>query len=417
MDDASGVKSLDRSALGAIEPALRGVVDAGGLSGAVTLVWKDGEELQFNAVGMRDIEAGAPMTRDTIFRIASMSKPVTSVMALKLMEEGKLKLEDPITRWAPEFAGMRVLKDASGPLDDAHPAPRDITIDDLITHRSGLAYAFSSVGPIAHAYQSALGNLFADDRTPDDWMAALAGLPLLYPPGERFHYGHSTDVLGYIIGRIEGRPFREVLIERLFQPLGMVDTDFWFPPEKRGRAAKVYRQRAAGNGLEEAKFPRHPAPPKLTPGGGGLVSTLDDYLRFARMLFGEGELDGRRYLSAQTVRLMRTNRLTEAQRQIPFLGLPFWVGQGFGLGVSVIVEPENQGLIGPGCKGAFGWPGAFGTWWRADPEAGLILIYLIQNSMELGPEAVLSIAQRQPTPAQLLLPAFQRAAYAAIGLA
>jgi CubicO group peptidase (beta-lactamase class C family) len=415
MDDAGGVKGLDRSALGAIEPALRGVVDAGGLSGAVTLVWKDGEELQFDAVGQRDIEAGAPMTRDTIFRIASMTKPVTSVMALKLMEEGKLKLEDPITKWAPEFAGMRVLKDASGPLDDTYPAPRDITIDDLITHRSGLAYAFSSVGPIAHAYQSALGNLFADDRTPDDWMAALAGLPLLFPPGERFHYSHSTDVLGYIVGRIEGRPFREVLVERLFQPLGMVDTDFWFPPEKLGRAAKVYRQKADGSGLEEAKFPRHAAPPKLTPGGGGLVSTLDDYLRFARMLFGEGQIDGHRYLNAETVRLMRANRLTEAQRQIPFLGLPFWVGQGFGLGVSVIMEPEKQALMGPGCKGAFGWPGAFGTWWRADPEAGLILMYLIQNSMELGPEAVLSIAQRQPTPAQMLLPAFQRAAYAAVG--
>jgi CubicO group peptidase (beta-lactamase class C family) len=197
----------------------------------------------------------------------------------------------------------------------------------------------------------------------------------------------------------------------------MVDTDFWFPPEKRGRAAKVYRQKADGSGLEEAKFPLHAAPPKLTPGGGGLVSTLDDYLRFARMLFGEGELEGRRYLSAETVRLMRANRLTEAQRQIPFLGLPFWVGQGFGLGVSVIMEPEKQALMGPGCKGAFGWPGAFGTWWRADPEAGLILMYLIQNSMELGPEAVLSIAQRQPTPAQMLLPAFQRAAYAAVGRA
>ncbi len=416
MDDAGGIKGIDQAALAGVAPAIQAVVDTGELSGAVTLIWRDGEELQFQAIGRRDIEADLPMTRDTIFRIASMTKPITTAAALMLMDEGKLKLDDPITKWAPEFRNMRVLKDASGPLDETYPAAREITIDDLMTHRSGLAYAFSSVGPIAHAYQRTLADPFSNYGSVDEWLAALASLPLLYPPGDHFHYSHSTDVLGYIVGRIEGKPFREVLIERLFTPLGLVDTDFWVPPEKRARAAKVYRQADAG-GLEEAPWPQRDTPPTLAPGGGGLVSTLDDYLKFARMLLNDGELDGRRYLKAETVRLMRTNRLTDAQRQIPFLGMPFWVGQGFGLGLSVILEPEKQALMGPSCKGAFGWPGAFGTWWRADPEAGLILIYLIQNSMPLGPEAVTAIASRAPTPARMVLPVFQRAAYAAVGLA
>ena len=418
MDDAGELrtKAVDKAAFATIEPALQAVIDSGDLSGAVTLVWRGGEELQFTAIGKRDIEAGLPMTRDTLFRIASMTKPITSVAALMLMEEGKLALEDPITKWAPEFSNMRVLKDAAGALDDTYPAPRDITIEDLMTHRSGLAYAFSSVGPIAHAYQKALGDPLGTDRDPDDWMRALAALPLLYPPGERMHYSHSTEVLGYLVGRIAGMPFREFLLRRVFEPMGMVDTDFWIPPAKRARAAKVYRLKDDLSDLEEAPFPTLDAPPRLTPGGGGLISTLDDYLKFARMVLNEGELDGRRYLKAETVRLMATNRLTDAQRQIPFLGMPFWMGQGFGLGLSVILEPEKQALMGPGCKGAFGWPGAFGTWWRADPEAGLILIYLIQASMPLGPEAVTAIASGQRAAGRMVMPVFQRAAYAAIGM-
>src|SRR5215469_3580031 len=188
--------------LALIPPMLQQVVDAGDLSGFVTLIYRKGDVAQLNTIGNRDIESKAPMARDTLFRIASMSKPVTSVAVLMLMEEGKLKLEDPITKWVPELANRRVLKNAEGALDDTYPAPRDITIEDLMTHRSGLAYAFSSVGPIAHAYQKALGDPLGTDRDPDDWMRALAALPLLYPPGERMHYSHSTEVLGYLVGRI-----------------------------------------------------------------------------------------------------------------------------------------------------------------------------------------------------------------------
>jgi CubicO group peptidase (beta-lactamase class C family) len=416
MDGETGViEGVDQAALGQIAPALQGVIDAGDLSGAVTLIWRGGQELQFLALGQRDIEAGLPMTRDTIFRIASMTKPVTSVAALMLMEEGKLRLDDPITRWMPEFAGMQVLKSATGPVEDTYPAPRDITVEDLFTHRAGLAYGFTSIGPIAYAHQKALGDVLAQDMGPDEWLKALGGLPLTYPPGERFHYSHATDVLGFLVGRIEGKPFRDVLMERVFEPLGMADTDFYFPPEKRDRAAKVYRLKDDFSALEEVPFARHDTPPKFCGGGGGLVSTLDDYLKFARMLLNGGEVDGVRLLKPETVELMRANRLTDAQREIPFMGIPFWVGQGFGLGLSTITDPEKQAWMGAGNAGAFGWPGAFGTWWQADPQSGMILIYMIQNSIPLGPEAAAQLATGQRMGARVALPAFQKAAYAAIG--
>ncbi|HEX4740220.1 MAG TPA: serine hydrolase domain-containing protein [Caulobacteraceae bacterium] len=415
MDDAS-VKAggFDTAALARAPEALSGVIAAGDLSGAVTLVWRGGEIVRVDTVGKRDLESGAPMERDTLFRIASMTKPITSVAALMLLEEGELYLDDPITRWAPEFKDMKVLKSPTGPLDDTYAAPRDITIEDLMTHRAGLAYGFSSVGPIAHAHQRALGDVLNSAMTPDAWMAALGALPLSYPPGERFHYSHATDVLGFLVGRIAGMDFRQFLIERIFQPLGMGDTDFYIPLEKRGRAAVVYRQDEATGALNPVAFRRHDKPPHYCGGGGGLISTADDYLKFARLLSNRGEADGVRLLKAETVDLMRTNRLTAAQREYTFMGMPFWMGQGFGLGLSVIMDPEKQAWMSAGSEGSFGWPGAFGTWWQADPAEDLILIYLIQNSMELGPEAVANMGQNQRMGARLALPVWQRAVYGAL---
>jgi CubicO group peptidase (beta-lactamase class C family) len=355
------------------------------------------------------------MTRDTLFRIASMTKPVTSVAALMLIEEGKLRLDDPITKWMPEFAGMKVLKDPEGPIEDTYPSPRDITVEDLFTHRSGLAYGFTSIGPIAYAYQRALGDVLTNDMTPDAWLAALGGLPLSYPPGERFHYSHATDVLGLLVGRVAGMNFRDFLFQRIFEPLGMVDTDFWVPHDKRGRLAKMYRMKDDQSGLEVAPFPLADAPPAFCGGGGGLISGLDDYLKFARMLLGNGEVDGVRLLKPETVALMRTNRLTDAQREVMFMGIPFWAGQGFGLGLSVITDVEKQAWMGAGSNGAFGWPGAFGTWWRGDPVEDMIMIYLIQNSMALGPEAASQLATGQRMGARAALPMFQNLTYAAIG--
>lgn len=413
--DVATQRGFDGTILGQVPGALQGVIDNGDLSGAVTLIWRGGDIAQVNVLGQADIEAKRPMRRDTLFRIASMTKPVTSVAALMLMEEGRFKLSDPITPWAPEFADMMVLQSASGPLDDTYPAPREITFDDLFTHRAGLAYGFTSVGPIAYAHEKALGDVLNSALGPDAWMKALGGLPLSYAPGERFHYSHATDVLGFIVGRIAGTGFREFLLERIFAPLGMADTDFYVPPEKRERAAVVYRQDQTTGALEPVAFRSTGAPPAFCGGGGGVISTADDYLKFARMLLNRGEVDGVRLLQPETVDLMRANRLSDAQRQIDFLGMPFWSGQGFGLGVSMIADPEKHAWMGAGSKGSFGWPGAFGTWWQADPAEDMILIYLIQNSMPLGPEAVTQIATSERVGARLALPIFQKQVYASLG--
>ena len=236
----------------AVTQALRPFVERGDLSGVVTLTWKGGEVLQSDAIGDRDLERGDPMRRDTLFRIASMTKPITTAAALMLLEEGELRLDDPISRWAPEFAEMRVLKDPRGPLSDTEPLARPITVEDLMTHRAGLAYGFSSSGPIAQAYEETLGSPLDADLEPDEWMRRIAGLPLSFQPGVRLHYSHATEVLGFLVGRIAGKPFREVLTERIFGPLGMADTDFWVPPAKRGRLATLYRYSDRSGGLEPA---------------------------------------------------------------------------------------------------------------------------------------------------------------------
>ncbi|MCG9916303.1 MAG: beta-lactamase family protein [Phenylobacterium sp.] len=410
MDGANFAKGLE-----AIGPALQGVVDAGDLSGFVTLVWQGGEVVKVDTLGRRDIAGDKPMTRDTIFRIASMTKPITSVVALMLMEEGRLKLDDPITRWAPEFSDMKVLLAPDGPLDQTVPAQRDITLEDLMTHRSGLAYGFTSMGPIAQAHEKALGPALGTPLMPDEWMKRLGDLPLSHQPGDRFHYSHATDVLGFIIARIEGKPLDQVLQDRVFGPLGMTDTAFHVPPEKLDRAAKLYRINPETDAMEEVALPYHPAPPAFAAGGGGLVSTADDYLKFARLMLGKGEVDGVRLLKTETVEMMISDRLTEAQKAIPFMGIPFWLGQGFGLGLSVITDPVKQAWMGAGNAGAFGWPGAFGTWWQADPQADMVLIYLIQNSMPLGPEAAAQLATGQRMGGRAALPIFQKMVYGALG--
>lgn len=262
-------------------------VDAGSLAGAATLVWQDGQVLQAAGVGWRDMELNMPMERDTLFRIASMTKPVTSTAALMLLEEGRFALNDPITRWAPEFSQMRVLRSSTSTLDQTDPAERLITFEDLLTHRSGLTYADWHSGPIAEAYQEALGGTIDSDVLPDDWIAGLAALPLIDQPGAAFHYGHSTDLLGLLIARMEDAPLGDVLKRRIFDPLGMSDTGFTVPAEKRQRQAKTYGfddsgrlvARLAGPG--GSFLPERPAGMTFVSGGQGLWSTLDDYLAFA----------------------------------------------------------------------------------------------------------------------------------------
>ena len=386
-------------------------VDAGLLSGAVTLVWQHGEVLQVNAIGHRDIEAGLPMTRDTIFRIASMTKPVTVVAALALADEGKLRLSDPISRWVPEMAEMRVLADPAGSLTDTTPADRPITVEDLMTHRSGLAYSFSVAGPISKAYAHV--SLRQDQ---DHWLAEVADLPLVHQPGERLTYGHSTEVLGIVVSRIEGKPLHTVLDERIFAPLGMTDTGFFISPEKRPRAATMYRLDADTGLRNDAMGPIPVREPRFCQGGASLVSTVDDYLTFARMLLNGGTVNGVRVLSEESVAAMRSDRLTDEQKRQPFLGAPFWIGRGFGLNLSVITDPARSGpLFGPGGLGTFSWPGAYGTWWQADPANDLVVIYLIQNYPDLSASVAAAVAGNTSLARlQSVQPKFLRRTYAAL---
>ncbi|MEI7915064.1 MAG: serine hydrolase domain-containing protein [Mycobacteriaceae bacterium] len=385
-------------------------VEAGLLSGAVTLVWHRGEVLQVNEVGFRDVETGLPMSRDTIFRIASMTKPVTVAAAMALVEEGKLALSDPVSRWLPELADMRVLADPTGPLDNTVAAVRPITIDDLMTHRSGLAYSFSVVGPIARAYA---GVSLRQDQ--DSWLSEVARLPLVHQPGERLTYSHATEVLGIALSRIEDKPLHAVLAERIFEPLGMTDTGFWISPDKRARAATMYRLSEESELRSDALGPIPVKEPRFCQGGASLVSTADDYLRFARMLLAGGEVDGVRVLSEDSVAAMRTDRLTEEQKRQPFLGAPFWIGRGFGLNLSVVTDPSRSGqLFGPGGVGTFGWPGAYGTWWQADPANDLILIYLIQNYPDLTAAAAAVAGNTALAALQSAQPRFVRRTYGAL---
>lgn len=394
------------------QSSIREAIDAGLLAGAVTLVWQAGRILQVNALGHRDVDAGLPMQPDTIFRIASMTKPVTVAAAMALAEEGKFALNEPVTKWLPELADMRVLRETRGPLDRTEPARRPITFDDLMTHRSGLAYVFSVLGPLAAAY----GKLsLRQDQ--DRWLGEVAKLPLAHQPGERLTYSHSTDVLGIALSRIEGKPLAQVLSERIFAPLGMVDTGFSVDAAGRRRAATMYQLTADNTLTHDVMGPAPITDPPFCTGGAGLFSTADDYLKFARMLLAGGTVDGVRVLSEESVRVMRTDRLTPEQKQQQFLGAPFWVGRGFGLNLSVVTDPaKSRQLFGPGGLGTFSWPGAYGTWWQADPSADLILIYLVQNHPNLSVDAAAVSGNTSTAKLQVAQPRFVRRTYQALDL-
>src|SRR5271163_2843734 len=224
---------------------LRQIVDSGKLAGAATLVWKKGAA-QTACFGWRDIERKLPVERNTIFRIASMTKPITSVAALILADQGRIGLNDPIARYAPEFSRMRVLRSPGGPLDETDPAERLITFEDLLTHRAGFTYGDFHRGPISQAYREALGGDIDTHIAPDDWLTRLSKLPLIHQPGAMMSYGRATDLLGLLIARIEGEPLQAVLKRSIFDPLGMRDTSFLVSPDKRDRRAAAYGFNDAG---------------------------------------------------------------------------------------------------------------------------------------------------------------------------
>jgi CubicO group peptidase (beta-lactamase class C family) len=376
MSDLAG---FSKERLTRLTACMQGYIDRGEIAGAVTLIHRRGAVVHQDALGWQDTEARIPMRSDTLCRIASMSKPITSVAALMLIEEGKLRLGQAINKILPELAGMKVLRDPAGSLEDTYPAPRAITVKDLLTHRSGVPYPITAEGPLQKALYEFNGKVLPGPLSVDDWLGRIAQLPLAYAPGERWHYGFSTDILGILIARVSGLSLPEFFRTRIFEPLGMTDTFFHVPLEKRDRFGPGYAPGSKAGALVIADHPatsRWIDPESFPSGGAGLVSTAADYLKFARMILGRGELGSVRLLSRPTIDRMTTDHLTAEERRMPFFAPDFWAAKGFGLGLSIA---DNLALQdGLGSVGRLGWPGVWGGWWVGDPKEDMVAILMTQ---------------------------------------
>ena len=357
-------------------------LDTDRFAGTLTLVSRRGEIGHLSALGMMDSERNKPMREDTIFRFYSMSKPITSVALLMLYEEGRFQLSDPVSRFIPAWRDLRVWVSGGYPNFVSRPVEREMTIRDLLTHQSGLTYGVDSRSQVELANLKLIRDTQQTD-TLAGWADKLTKIPLAFSPGTRWNYSISTDICGYLVELISGQSFDSFLSDRIFKPLGMVDTAFSVPDDKLDRFAACYEPTADGgrklqDDPETSKFRRTPS---LLSGGAGLVSTLADYHRFTRMLLGKGELDGTRLLGRKTVELMTRNHLKDGLT-LAELALKDQVsevshsGIGFGLGFSVVMNPAVAQISGS--AGQYGWGGAASTAFWIDPLEEVIVIFLTQ---------------------------------------
>jgi CubicO group peptidase (beta-lactamase class C family) len=372
---------LSKSRLGRMHEVMAGYVEAGDMPGLVTLVSRHGE-IFVDAIGSIAFD-GPPMQRDTIFRITSMTKPVTALAAMILVEECKLRLDDPVDRWLPELADRKVLRAIDAPLNDTVPAKRAISLRDLLTFRSGygMIMAFPDRYPVQKAIAEAgfaPGPVFPS-FPPDELMKRYGSLPLVYQPGERWLYNSGTEILGVLIARVAGTTFGEFLRDRIFAPLDMKDTAFSVPETKRDRLATSYMRDHATQKLNVFDDPvtgKFSSPPVFENGSAGLVSTSDDFNAFAQMMLNGGRLGNERILSRPSVELMTTDQLTPEQK----LGSEIFFGdnRGWGMGLSVFTRRDNLCNV----PGRFGWDGGYGTSWYSDPNENLTGILLTQRMMD-----------------------------------
>jgi len=359
--------------LARITAHMRRYVDKGILPGIASLVSRNGEIVHQSAVGWADVAARKPLGADAIYRIYSMSKPITVAALLTLFEEGRFQLDDEAARYLPELGRMQVLRGMDGGRPVLSPPSRPMTVRHLLTHTAGLTYGMFGDDTEPGERMYAESGLLQVDRTLEEMMPLMAELPLLFDPGERWNYSVSIDVLGRLIEVLSGEPFDAFLRERVFEPLGMADTGFWVS-EDSARLATLYSTAPDGR-LTPIESPGGPydAPRALLSGGGGLVSTIGDYWRFGQMLVNGGVLNGVRVLAPGTIRLMGSNHLPA---HIRYYGSPPHVGYGFGLGVRVLRNPVAAGEL---CSaGSFGWSGLATTNAWVDPAAGIVGVIMMQ---------------------------------------
>jgi CubicO group peptidase (beta-lactamase class C family) len=370
--------SLQHSLKSHLDTAVSTAIQDRSLVGATALIEKKGKILLSESYGLADRDSGTPMRENAIFRIASMTKPITSALTLMLIEDGVLDLDTPIEKWLPELAKPRVRPSDTNALKSY---ARSITVRDLLAHRSGISYPFSAPEPWAGELRKATGALdIVPDHSPDEWLYRLAQLPLLYQPGERWHYGYSSDVLGVLLSRAAEASLGELMQNRIFEPLGMEDTGFYCSESKLNRLTTAY-VRSPESGELDVFDPgfggRWSVPPVFESGGAGLVSTMADYLRFAKLLLRDAK-GVRPIISPASIKLMRENLFLEYDHAQSFLGMEgYWQHKGFGLGLSVVTNAKE--ISHRSTNGEFNWPGAFGTHWFAAPQDDLIGIFFIQE--------------------------------------
>ena len=380
-------------------------VDQKQLAGIVTILARHGKVVEERTYGKKDIASGAPMTRDTIFRIFSMTKPVTGVAMMILYEEGKWHPLDPVSKYIPEFAHLKVFKgvDESGKMileDPVHPP----TMHELMTHTAGFTYGFFGNTSVDKMYQD---QKVMQSQSLQEMIDKLAKIPLLYQPGTRWVYSVSMDIQGYIVEKLSGQSLPDFMQQQIFGPLGMKDTGFFVPPEKRNRFATLYREDQKGELAADVIAGGVPTDyatrPPMPSGGGGMVSTAQDYLRFAQMLLNGGELDGVRILAPITVELMTTNHLAPSLMTGEFSIGPAIIrpGMGWGYDCAVYTDPlEADEVVG---KGTFFWSGAADTWFWVDPTNDLILVGMTQRMLGPGWPNVQALS-RPPVYQALLKP-------------
>ncbi|MBN2138155.1 MAG: beta-lactamase family protein [Sedimentisphaerales bacterium] len=348
-----------------VKPVVQALVDDEKVAGATVIVARKGKIAFFETFGMMDREAGKNMAPDTIMRFYSMSKPVTSVAAMILYEQGGFDLDDPVSKYLPQFRNLKVYAESGS--EDLN---RPVTIRDLMRHTSGLTYGFFGNTPVDKMYVEKA--VFTWQTNLEEMTDKLADIPLLYQPGTRWHYGLSTDVLGYLIETVSGQSLDEFFEERIFKPLGMKDTAFYVPAEKVERFAVCYRPALLGGLaiMDSARESRYLKKPSMLSGGGGLVSTGPDYLRLCQMLLNKGKLDGKRILKTQSVEMMTKNQLPPGVNRGP--------GQGFGFGFSVQTEDGQRP------KSEYGWGGMASTHFWISPDDELVVIALSQRNPYSG---------------------------------